>query len=722
MPPLLLELGTEEIPASYLEPALAQMQSAFDEACRELTLECGKVETLATPRRLVLGCASLPDRQADALEEALGPSEKAAYDASGQPTKALIGFAKSKGVDVSEVVLKDTPKGRYCMVSIHRPGKTILEILPAILTRVVAAASFPKSMRWGVPNCSFARPIRSILALCGTEVVPFTCAGIEAGQHTLGHPFLDPAPIEIPSADLTEFKKTLRRASVVLSVRERKDLIALKVNHILKQYGSELDDVDLLGEVTNLVEFPNALECSFPEEYLALPDAVLEAAMKGHQRYFPVRDKGGKMLSRFVVVSNRADTHSPDIREGNERVLRARLSDAKFFWDADGKRPLTSLRDGLRGISYLGKLGSMLDRSERLRVLAAAMAKRLGEDASVVATVERAASLCKADLLTEMVGEFPELQGIMGGEYARVQGEPEPVCIAIREHYMPRSTHDEVPDSSAGVALALAEKVDHLVACFAIGQRPSGSADPYGLRRAAIGLIRIVNENALKLSLKQDCSQALALLPPECRQKADTIPAVLEFIRDRLFQMCVDSKVPHDLVRALLSAGYDDLTDFRHRMEAMMKCAKMPTWPSLVTIVERTYNISKAHPADDKGAVDAALLKEPQEQALWKVWTENQPSIAKLIEMGKYEQAAVAYNRIFADPVHAFFDKVFVNVEDAAVKTNRMRILRAIHRLFAEHVADLALIQLGATIGAAGAEKKAADKAGGDELTALGKD
>ncbi|MBI3096744.1 MAG: glycine--tRNA ligase subunit beta [Planctomycetes bacterium] len=294
--------------------------------------------------------------------------------------------------------------------------------------------------------------------------------------------------------------------------------------------------------------------------------------------------------------------------------------------------------------------------------------------------------------------------------------------MAIREHYMPRSTHDEVPESSAGVALALAEKIDHLVACFAIDQRPSGSADPYGLRRAAIGLIRIVNENALRLSLRQDCSQALALLPPECRGRTETVPAVLDFIRDRLFQMCVDSKVPHDLVRALLAAGYDDLTDFRHRMEAMMKCSKLPTWPSLVTIVERTFNISKAHPADDKGETDVALLKEPEEKALWKVWTEDQPAIAKLIEMGKYEQAAVAYNRIFAGPVHAFFEKVFVNVEDAALKANRMRMLRSIHRLFAERIADLAQIQLGATIGAAGTGKKAAEKPGGEELTALGKD
>jgi glycyl-tRNA synthetase beta chain len=418
--------------------------------------------------------------------------------------------------------------------------------------------------------------------------------------------------------------------------------------------------------------------------------------MKEHQRYFPVRGADGKLRARFVSVTDRGDEHATLIREGNERVLRARLSDAKFFWDSDRKKTLAALSPRLAEIVYLKNLGTMAEKTARLVRLTGVLhgllapANEAMRLPGVLGNARRAAELCKNDLLTDMVGEFPELQGVMGAHYAIAEGEPREVADAVREHYLPRATDDALPKTPSGILLSLAEKWDNLAASFALDLRPTGSQDPYALRRQTIGLLKILAEHRLSLSMEAAFRAAVAGLPAPYDASAAAVPALLAFARDRLYQICIDEGTPHDLLRGAMAAGFDDVTDLKDRLRVLQALRKDRIWQGLVTIVERTHNIHKNTALE--GEVQERLLTESAERRLWAVYRDNAEAIRALTDRRRYQEAAVAFHRVFAEPVHAFFAQVFVHVDDPQLRTNRMLLMKAVNRLFSEKIADLSEI------------------------------
>ncbi len=695
MADLLYEIGAEEIPAGYIEPALEQLGRALARELDAARLTHGAVTTAGTPRRLVVAAANVAERQADSEEEAIGPSVKAAFDTQGKPTRAAEGFARSQGIAVSDIIRKETPRGLYCAARKRVKGRSAAEILSEALPKITLEISFPKSMVWLSGQRGFARPVRSLLALLGTEIVPFTLFEVASGRTTEGHPILRPGLIEVPDANFERYKKLLREHCVVVDIVERQEAIYRDVKAALSKFGGPLHGSEsaLLNEVTNLVQWPSVAVCDFDPAFLQVPAPAVEAAMMEHQRYFPVRDAAGALLPHFLVVSDRGPEHEALIRAGNERVLRARLADAQFFDQQDRKVRLADRVEALRGVAFLKGFGNYFDKTQRLERLTRSVAEHLGLGDRDAASAARAARLCKADLLTEMVGEFPALQGEVGRVYALREGEPPEVAAAIAEHYMPRSADGELPASPAGRTLSVAEKLDNLASCFAAGLIPSGSADPYALRRQSQGILRIIEASRRHFKVSSLVRDALKGLPePHCRAEA-AVPKAMEFLQDRLVQMALDGGAPHDLIQAALAPGFEDIYDFWLRLQALRALARDACWPGLVIAVERTYNISKALPADVE--VAPALFSEPLEKELWSRFETHRAEIERLQAERDYAGAGRRYAEVFAGPLHEFFEKVFVNVEDARVRANRLMLLRRINRLFSAKFADLAQIVTG---------------------------
>lgn len=689
MAEFLFEIGTEELPAGYMAPALTQMKSAFCQALKAESLAVGTVCVTGTPRRLVLWADGIPDCQPDRSEEVSGPPAKVAFDAQGKPTRAAEGFARAQGIALDQIEVRDTKKGKYCFAQKSIKGKPAAEILAGVLPDLVERVPFPKSMVW-IPACkfTFARPIRSFVALFGSDVVKITVAGIESGRVTKGHPFLSPSSVTLASADFEAYKEALRREKVIVDHDERKKMVRGQIEAILARHGSSLQHEDLLDEVTNLVEYPCAIEGSFAEEYLAIPDAVIEAAMMGHQRYFPVRNAEGRLQARFIVVANRGGEHEGLIREGNERVLRARLADAQFFWDEDRKTKLDARVEALKGVQFLGDLGpnrsTYFHKAERLVSVTSDIAREVGADRD---SAMAAAKLCKCDLATNMVKEFPSLQGIMGGEYAREEGQPEAVWKAIRDHYCPWSASDRLPETATGLAVSLADKFDNLASCFLAGKKPTGSQDPFALRRQALAILRILESRSLSLRLSMAVGVALSFLDLKAHGLRDEI---LSFFRDRLYQVCVDRGVRHDIANAVLETGFDALPDFFKRLDTIVAESKSDRWADLVFLVQRAGNVAKIGQAAER--VEESLFEQEEERALWASFSKNKDRIADLAAKGDYAAASAEYCRAFSREVHEFFDKVFVNVENEKVRKNRIRMVKEISELYSKRIADLSQI------------------------------
>lgn len=691
MPDFLLEIGTEEIPAGYLAPAAA----ALAEMAWELLAAAGPAlpegrKCLWTPRRIALFISGLPEKRPDFPEIVQGPSKKVAFDDAGKPTKAAMGFARGQGVDIGQLEIRDTKNGPYVFVKKTVKGRRTAELLAEALPGIIMKLPFPKSMYWDDPNFRFARPIRSICALLGDEVVKFNVGRVKSDRKVYGHPFLAPGAIELERADLDAYRAALCKAFVIVDQIERRELIKGQIEKLLAGRGAELTEEALLDEVTNLVEFPTAVEGKFPEHYLEVPDEVVEAAMMEHQRYFPVRDGSGKLVNRFITVSNRPGEYSESIREGNERVLNARLSDAEFFWREDRRSPLRAFGERLSGVTFQEKLGSYADRVGRMARLGVFIAQQLGCEAAVKEKVERAAELSKADLVTQMVGEFPSLQGVIGREYAKADGEDPEVAQAISEHYQPRSARDGLPQTLVGKILALADKFDSLSGCFAAGLAPTGSQDPYALRRQTQGIVRIILSGELTLSLSAVLRKAISLLPSGLADAEKVEAEVLAFVQDRLYYYFRDDGCPHDIVQAVLKPGFDDLLDLSRRLASLVDLSGTHDWHKLVTAVERTHNITRDFtPAGD---VNQKLLAEPEEQELFRLYVGNRDRITRLIDEHRYGEVCDLYEQTFAVPLHVFFAKVFVNVDDEKTRTNRLTLLKQINRLFADRVADLSQI------------------------------
>ena len=687
---LLLEIGTEEIPAGYIAPALKQMEELFAEQVKKNRLSFDSIHTTGTPRRLVLFASGLPQRQEDIVQEVKGPAAKVAFDESGKPTKAAIGFASSQGVKAEDMKVVDTSRGKYCFAIKEIEGRRIFDLLPEMLTSIITSIAFPKSMRWKADKLYFARPIRTILALFDKEVINLELNGIKADRKTRGHQFLSKKVIDIQDADYDIYKEILKNENVIVEIDERREIIRKAINSILYVYGTALDDEALLEEVTNLVEFPGAVKCSFDKSYLAIPSEVIETAMKDHQRYFPVKNKDGKLLPEFIVITDRDSGDGEIIRKGNERVLRARLADANFFWDEDKKISLHERVKGLESLVFHEDIGSYLNREERIGNLAYFIAERLNFSPDRLELVKRAAMLCKTDLLTEMVGEFPKLQGIMGREYALVQGEDEEVARSIAEHYLPRHADDVLPETEIGTVLSLADKFDIIASCFSAGLIPTGSQDPYALRRQSQGIIRILETKELGVSLKKVFEKSLSNLTDVSPESNKVYGQIMDFFKDRIYNIYLERGYRYDIVESVMKSGFYNISDFICRLEVVTRISKTPIWQNLVAVVERTFNIGKN--CTIHGEVNEELLKEEEERALWAVYKKENERLVQYVPQGKYEELSIAYNDVFAKPVHDFFDKVFVNVEDEKIKNNRLLLVKKVNEIYVENIANLAFI------------------------------
>lgn len=685
----LLEIGVEELPARFLVPALEQLHELAEKALRENRLAYEDIICCGTPRRIALFARGVAEKQEALVQEAKGPAVKVAFNPAGEPTRAALGFAKSQGVGVEDLVRRSVGPVEYVFALKKEEGKPAVEVLPAIAPALVEGLHFPKPMRWGDLEMRFARPIRWLACLYGDEVVPFKLAGLESGRVTYGHRFLSGGKLEINRAG--EYFDVMRRAFVVVDVTERRQLVLREVNAAAAREGGAADiDEELLDEVTNLVEFPTALCGSFDEKYLEMPEEVLITPMREHQRYFPVRGADGRLLPRFVAVSNSGSGNIDTVRAGNEKVLRARLADASFFWQEDLKTPLESKVEGLKKVVFQESLGTVYEKVQRVTALAGYLSGRLGADAGQQADTLRAARLAKADLLTSMVYEFPELQGVMGREYARRSGEPEGVALAIYEHYLPRFAGDALPETLPGKVLGIADKLDTLVGCFAVGIEPTGSQDPYALRRQALGTCHIIIDGGLVLSLKEMIEQAYRGYAGRVEFKLSleqVTTALEEFFRQRLRVLFMDRGYPYDTVDAVLSAGFDDISGTWLRVRALEAFRSDPAFEALLTAFTRAHNLSRKAGHDH---VDPALFETAAEEELYRSYQRIYSSAEPGIRCRDFP-AVLSLIAGLQKPVDRFFKEVMVMVENERVRDNRLALLKNIAQ-FIGSVADLSKI------------------------------
>ena len=690
---LLFEIGVEELPAGYVPPALEQLERGVREGLSTLRLNAGELVTYGTPRRLTVLVRGVDERQADFAEEAMGPAAKVAFDAEGKPTKALVGFCAGKGVDVATVRRVDTPKGEYVAVTVEHKGKAALEVLPAMLAQAALKLQFPKTMRWDAGDYRFGRPVRWLVALLGADVVPVQAFGLAAGRTTFGHRFLHPGTVSV--AQPGDYLEALRKAQVIVDPAERRAKVAEQIAAAAAAVGGRVVADDELTDIVNyLIEWPTAITGSFHARYLDLPREVIVTALREHQRFFAVESSDGTLLGHFITVRNGDDAGVGTVRKGNEDVLVARLDDARFYWDTDLKHKPADLVDKLSGVVWMEGLGSLREKATRLEELTAWLAPRV--DASAAAAATRAALLCKTDLLGEMIGsgkEYASLEGIMGGHYARRAGEPEAVAQAIAEHYSPRGAGDVVPASSAGSVLSLADKLDHVTGAFVAGKSPSGSEDPYGVRRAANGAIRILIEREWSLDLRaaaMEMTRTFFANDPELPQ-AEIIKKLGEFLRTRVDTALDERGLAYDVREAALEArivmggasrpGWCDAADALARARALEAFRGDPRFAPLVILFKRVANILKAATDPLPASLDTARLVDAHEQALLAATERARVRTSELWEKGDYT-AILPELLAMGEAIHGFFDKVMVNVDDVAVRQNRLRLLADVRDLF----------------------------------------
>ncbi|MEW6489637.1 MAG: glycine--tRNA ligase subunit beta [Thermodesulfobacteriota bacterium] len=681
----LLEIGTEEIPAGFLPPAQDALGALAREGLAAARIGCGSVRTLATPRRLVLHVEGVAPRQADAIEEKVGPPVSAAFDAAGNPTRAAEGFARTNGVAVAELIRVHTGKGEYLAVRKEVAGRPAAEVLRELVPQWLARLPFRKSMRWGSLDEGFARPVHWVLALLGGEVVPLEFAEITSGRASRGHRFH--APEAFDAMDPQDYFRKVRDAWVVLDPAERRAAIATQVAEAARAVGGEaIPDEELLDTVTYLVEYPVAVTGSFEPRYLELPRELLILTMKTHQKYFAVADGDGRLTNHFVTVSNTRARDLSVVARGNERVLRARLADARFFFEEDQKKGLEAHAEGLKTVVFQAKLGTSHEKVERFRGLAARIGERICPDR--LAAVDRIAVLCKADLVTLMVGEFPELQGVIGREYALRGGEEPAVARGIQEHYWPVQAGGPLPAAPEAQAVSVADKLDTIVGCFGVGLIPSGTADPYALRRQTLGILRILLEKGHRLELGWLVDQCLAGLAPKLTRPAAQVRAdVLAFFRGRLEGLLTQGGLSSDLVNAALDAGFDDLSDARARAQALEDARRSGALAPLAETFKRVANILKGQ---SPGRPEPELFREEAERGLWEAYGRVHEAMEDAAARGAYAEFLAGAGELKA-AVDAFFDAVMVMAEDPAVRANRLALLGGVAGLFRK-VADFTRI------------------------------
>lgn len=676
MSELLLEIGTEEIPSGFVPRALEEMKALLAKEFQTHRIAFKEIKAMGTPRRLVLTATGVASSQEGRLLEAIGPAKRISFDEEGHPTKAALGFARSQGIPVEELQIIKTEKGEYVCARKEEKGVETSELVPSILPRLIASIAFPKSMRWMDLENTFARPIHWILALFDGKVIPFQVGNVSTGNLSRGHRFMALGSFQVK--DLSDYSIKLKNSFVVVNPEERRDLILAEVNKEANEVsGRILPDDDLLEIVTYLVEYPVALRGTFAQEFLSLPRAVLISAMREHQRYFSVGGSNGSLLPFFVTISNTKPRDPNVVIRGNERVLQARLADAKFFFVEDQKVPLIQRLEGLKKVVYHSRLGTSYEKVMRISSLAEFLTARI--DPSLSETVKRASLLCKADLISGMVGEFPSLQGVMGQVYARLSGEKEEVAVAIYEHYLPSSAGGALPTSHAGAVLSIADKLDTVVGCFGVGLIPTGTADPYALRRQTLGIINIILDKRYPLSLGELIEKSIGLLTEKIERPPQDIKAdVLEFFKGRVQNLLVTRGLSPDVVEAVLTVSFEDLVDVEERAQALYELKKEPDFEPLAVAFKRVVNISKSHLP---GKVDPDWFENPVEERLLDAYETIGKTAKEKIARKAYTSALKELS-LLRGPVDEFFDGVMVMAEDEKIKGNRLSLLASIAQLF----------------------------------------
>ena len=668
---LLLEIGTEEIPAGYIPPALEQLREIASKSLVDNRLSFEEMRTLGTPRRVTLWVKGLGTVQTDQISEVVGPPKRVAYDEEGNPTKAGFGFARTQGVSVEDLKIVETKRGEYVAAAKLEKGRPAVELLKELLPEWIQGLGFPKTMRWD--NLRFARPIRWLVVLLGDGVVDFQLDTLQSGRLTYGHRALNPEPVEIPNASLEGYIERLHQVNVMVDHHERRKEIEHQVTKALKAEGCSTEiDQELLKAVNFLVENPEAIVGSFSESHLSLPTEALVTPMKKHQRYFPMRRDDGTLMAKFITISNGTDGNFEGVRHGNERVLQARLADAEFFYNEDQKTSLADKVNRLHNVIFQIKLGSLHDKVTRLKTLAAFIADQMGIAEHARRHAIRGAWLCKADLTTQMVIEFPSLQGVMGKYYAENSGEPREVALAIEEHYQPIAADAPLPQTDAGTVLAIADKIDTIVGYFGIGERPTGSQDAYSLRRQAIGIVRMLHERGDYLPFDTVVEKAIELYAVDLSD--DTQGAVLEFMKRRIEGLLGTQGYAPDLIDAVLATGEVDVIDILKRASVLRAFRAQPDFDTVYPALNRVLRILPHPPPTE---VDSDLFQDETEQRLGKLVAGAER------ELTRYVQER-AYNRLlerlaeFQPIIDQFFDDVLVMAEDPAIRSNRLALLNTI--------------------------------------------
>lgn len=669
---LLFEVGVEELPSRFVSSTLQQIKNNLINMLGENRIEFNEINTYGTPRRLTFIVKGISERQSNLEEEVKGPSKKIALDADGNFTKPALGFMKSKGLKEEDVVFKTVGKDEYIFGTIRQEGKETSEVLKNILPEAVKSVTFPKAMRWGGKNMRFARPIRWMVTLLNDNVLEFDLEGIQSSNITKGHRFLGQSEFEVNS--LEDYLNKLEENYVILDQDRRKEMIKTQCIEVANSLGGEVEfDEDLLEEVTHLVEYPTAFYGEFNEDYAKLPKEVVTTPMQQHQRYFPVV-KDGKLLPNFIAVRNGNDYRIDKVKAGNEKVLVARLEDALFFYKEDTKKDLESYTEKLKSVVFQAKLGTVYDKSLRIEKLSSNIIDLLKLNSDKEDTI-RAAKLCKADLVTGMVFEFTELQGIMGREYAKVSGENEAVSEAIFEHYLPRFAGDMLPKTNAGIVLSISDKLDSICGFFAIGIQPTGSQDPYALRRQALGILNILMDSKIDVNLEKLVELGLENYSNLEFNKYEVTNDIMEFFKERIKNLFRDLGIRYDVIDAVLSSKLNDISDMHLRVVELNNWLDKDELVEMLTAFNRVSTLAQKSESDK---VNKDLLKEEAETNLYKAFTNTKEKVNELLNDKKYSEALDAFASL-RPSIDAMFDSVMIMDKDEAIKNNRLGLLKQIY-------------------------------------------
>ncbi|MGL5651871.1 MAG: glycine--tRNA ligase subunit beta [Paraclostridium sp.] len=681
---LLFEIGVEELPARYVNSAMVQLKTNIVKSFNENRITFDEVNVYSTPRRLTVIINNICEKQSDLEEEVKGPAKRIAVDAEGNYTKPLLGFMKSKGIKEEDLYFKQVGKEEYAFGKIKQDGQLTSEVLKSILPEAIKSMTFPKAMRWGGKNMRFIRPIRWMVCILNDSVLDIELEGIVSSNTTKGHRFLGESEFEVNT--LNEYLTKLEENFVILNQNERKELIKKQCDDVAKSLGGEIEfDEELLEEVTHLVEYPTAFYGEFDEDYAKLPKEVVITPMKQHQRYFPVL-KDGKLLPNFIAVRN-GDSHRIDnVKKGNEKVLEARLADALFFYKEDTKKSLESYIEKLKTVVFQAKLGTVYDKSLRIEKLANDILEKLNET-DIKEDTLRAAKLCKADLVTGMVFEFTELQGVMGREYAKVSGENENVAEAIFEHYLPRFAGDILPATKSGIVLSISDKLDSIAGFFAIGIQPTGSQDPYALRRQALGIINILMDNNLDISLRELVSLTLDNYSFIEFDKDEVLNQIMEFFKDRIKNLFRDLGIRYDVIDAILSSNIDDIADMYARAKALNSWIDKGELVEMLTAFNRVATLAEKA---ETNKVNINLMREEAEFNLYQQFQEISSNVEHLLANKEYTKALDAFASL-RPAIDNMFDSVMIMDKDEAIKNNRLAILKQIYDIML-NICDLSKI------------------------------